>query len=103
VARAIVTAMRVVGNREGKGGKAMAMGTRVAGKRMPTATMRAMVTKTREAGNKEGNGKGGKSNGNGEEEGNSKKDSNGIFSSFDVQSLLFGRGQTKSHQKVMFF
>jgi hypothetical protein len=42
-------AMRVVGIKEGKGDKAMAMATRVVGKRMATTTMRVMVTKTKEA------------------------------------------------------
>ncbi len=36
-------AMSPVGVNEGEGGKAMAMGTRVAGKRMVMATTRAMV------------------------------------------------------------
>jgi hypothetical protein len=42
------------------------------------ATKRVMVTMTREGGNEEGSGKGGKSNGDGEEGGNSKEDGNGI-------------------------
>jgi hypothetical protein len=58
-------AMRVVGVEEGEGSKAMAMGTRVAGKRTATATTRVMVTKTNKAGEVEGNGQGGKSDGNG--------------------------------------
>jgi hypothetical protein len=57
-------AMRVAGNNEGKGGKAMAMATRVADELM------AMATKTREAGKEEVNGKGNKSNGNGKEDSN---------------------------------
>ncbi len=65
-------AMRVVGVKEGEGGKAMAMATRVVGEQPTTMTMRAMVTKTKEVGEKEGNGKGGKSNGNGKESGNGK-------------------------------
>ncbi len=42
-ARAMETMMRVAGNEEGKGGKAMAMATRVAGERMATATKKAMA------------------------------------------------------------
>jgi hypothetical protein len=57
----MVTAMRMAGDKEGEGGKAMTMVTRVVGKRMATATKRAMRMKTREAGEEEGNGKGGKS------------------------------------------
>jgi hypothetical protein len=48
-------------------------GTRVAGEPTATATTRAMVIKTKEAGEEEGNGKGGKSNGDGEESGNGKR------------------------------
>ncbi len=65
-----VMAMRVEGIKEGEGGKAMVMATRLAGKWTAMATMRAMVTKTKEAGEEEGNGKGSKSNGNGKERGN---------------------------------
>ncbi len=72
-ARAITMAMRVAGEEEGKGGKAMALATRVVGKWTATATKRAMTTKTREVGKKEGNGKGGKSNGDGKEDGNGKQ------------------------------
>jgi hypothetical protein len=72
-ARENVMAMRVAGAKEGKGGKVMAMGTRVAGKQTATATTRAMVTKTKEVGEEEGNGKGSKSNGNGEEDGNGEQ------------------------------
>ncbi len=50
-------AMRVVGKEEGKDAKAMAMATRVAGKRTVVSTKRGMATKTREAGEEEGNGK----------------------------------------------
>jgi hypothetical protein len=46
----MATAMRVVDNKEGENGKAMAMATRVAGDRTATATRRAMVTAMREAG-----------------------------------------------------
>jgi hypothetical protein len=80
-------ATRLVGNKEGKGkgseGKcnsnvsgrhqAMLMATRVAGKRMATATTRVMVTKMKEAGEEEGNGKGSKSNGDGKKDGNGKR------------------------------
>ncbi len=61
--------MRVAGNEEGKGGKAMAMATRVDGERTAMLTKSAMATKTREVGNEKGIGKGGKSSGNGEEDG----------------------------------
>ncbi len=73
-ARAMVLAIRVavVGYKEGKGGKALAMATRVVGKRTATAKTRALVTATREAGKKEGNGKGNKSI-DGKEDGNSKQ------------------------------
>jgi hypothetical protein len=50
--------MRVVGIEEGKGGKVMAMATRVAGKWTATAKTRTMVSKTKEASEEEGNGKG---------------------------------------------
>jgi hypothetical protein len=43
-------AMRGAGKEEGKGGKAMAMATRMVGKRMATATKRAMAMSTRVAG-----------------------------------------------------
>ena len=59
--------MRVAGIKEGEGGKAMAMATRVAGKQTAMAMTREMVTKTKEAGEEEGNGKGGKSNGDSKE------------------------------------
>ncbi len=62
----MMTAMRVTGKDEGKGGKA----TRMAGKLTATQTKSAMATKTREAGKEEGIGRGGKSNGDGEEDGN---------------------------------
>jgi hypothetical protein len=42
-AGAMVTAMRVVGNIEGKGGKAMTMATKVAGQWTATATKTGMV------------------------------------------------------------
>ncbi len=65
-------AKRVAGVEEGKGGKAMVMATRVVGKWTAIATTKAMVTKTKEVGEEEGNDKGGKSNGDGEEDGNGK-------------------------------
>jgi hypothetical protein len=65
--------MRVAGNKEGKGGKAMAMATRVAGERMAMLTKSAMATKTREVSNEKGIGRGGKSSGNGKEDGNGKQ------------------------------
>jgi hypothetical protein len=71
-ARANLTAMRVAGIKESKGGKAMAMATRVAGKWMATVTTTAMVMKMKEAGEEEGNDKVGKSNGNDKEDGDGK-------------------------------
>ncbi len=68
--------MRVAGKEEGKGNKAMALATRVAGEQTSTATERAIVMKTREAGKEEGTGKvgkGGKSNGDGKEVVNGKQ------------------------------
>jgi hypothetical protein len=71
-ARENATAMRVAGVKEGEGGKAMVMATRVADKWTATAKTRVMVTKTKKAGEEEGNGKGGKSDADGEEDGNCK-------------------------------
>jgi hypothetical protein len=51
----------------------MGMTTRVVGKQMATATMRAMVTKTMEAGKEKVNSKGIKSDGNGKEDGDGKQ------------------------------
>ncbi len=65
--------MRVVGNEEGEGGKAMAMATMVAGERMAMLTKSVMATKTREVSNEKGIGRGGKSSGNGEEDGNGEQ------------------------------
>jgi hypothetical protein len=48
-ARAMATGMRVTGDQEGKGDKAMAMATRIAGEWTTTATKRAMVMATRVA------------------------------------------------------
>ncbi len=47
--------MRVAGNAEGKGGKAMATATRVAGEQTAMATKRVMMTKTRLGGAGGGN------------------------------------------------
>jgi hypothetical protein len=66
-------AIRVAGNKEGKGGKAMAMATIVAGGQTVTATRRAMAMATKEVGEEEGNGKGNKSDVDGKEDGNSKQ------------------------------
>ncbi len=49
-ARAMATAMRVAGDEEGIGNKAMAMATRIVGEWTATATKRAMVTGTRVGG-----------------------------------------------------
>ncbi len=65
--------IRVAGNEEGEGGKAMAMATRVAGERTAMLTKSAMVTKTREVSDEKGIGRGGKSSGNGEEDGDGKQ------------------------------
>jgi hypothetical protein len=47
------TAMRVAGNEEGEGDKAMAMATRIAGEWTATATKKAMVTVMRVAGKRQ--------------------------------------------------
>jgi hypothetical protein len=65
-------AMRVVGVEEGKGGKGMVIATWVVGKGMAMTTTRAMVMNTKEVGEEEGNSKGGRSDGNGKEDGNGK-------------------------------
>ncbi len=65
--------MRVAGNEEGKGGKVMAMATRVAGKRTAMLTKSAMGTKTREVSDEKGIGRGGKSSGDGKEDGDGKQ------------------------------
>ena len=49
-------AMKLAGKEEGKGGKAMAMATSMAGKRTATAIKRAIAAKTREAEEEERNG-----------------------------------------------
>jgi hypothetical protein len=76
-ARGIVMAMRVVGNKENKNRKMMAMATRVTGLWTATAMKRAMVMATMEASEEEGNDKGGKSDDDGNEEGDGKEDSDG--------------------------
>ncbi len=65
--------MRVAGNEEGKGGKAMAMATRVAGERAAMLMKSAMAMKAREVSNEKGIGRGGKSSGDGEEDGDGKQ------------------------------
>ncbi len=65
--------MRVAGNEEGEGSKAMAMATRVAGERTAMMTKSAMATKTREVSNEKGIGRGGKSSGDGKEDGDGKQ------------------------------
>jgi hypothetical protein len=49
-ARAMVTVMRVVGDKEGECSKAMVMATRIAGEYTAATTKRAMVTATRVVG-----------------------------------------------------
>jgi hypothetical protein len=73
VARAMAVVMRVAGNKEGEGSKAMAMATRVAGKQTAMLTKIAMAMKIREVGDEKGSGRGGKSSGNGKEDGNGKQ------------------------------
>jgi hypothetical protein len=65
--------IRVAGNEEGEGGKAMAMATRVAGERTAMLTKSAMATKSRQVSDEKGIGRGGKSSGDGEEDGNGKQ------------------------------
>jgi hypothetical protein len=48
-ARVMATVMRVAGDEGGKGGKVMAIATKIAGKWTATATMRVMVRATRVA------------------------------------------------------
>jgi hypothetical protein len=48
--QALAAVMRVAGNKEGKGGKAMAIATRMAGKWTVTARKRVMAMETRVAG-----------------------------------------------------
>ncbi len=73
MARAMAMVMRVEGNKESKGGKAMAMVTRVVGKQMAMATKKVMEMKTKEAGKEERNGMGIKSYGDGKEEGDGEQ------------------------------
>jgi hypothetical protein len=65
--------MRVASNEEGEGGKAMAMATRVAGEQTAILTKSVMATKTREVSNEKGIGRGGKSSGDGKEDGDGKR------------------------------
>ncbi len=65
----MMTAMRVVDKEEGKGGKAI----RAAGEQTATSTKSAMAINLRVAGEEEVIGRGSKSNGDGEEDGNSKQ------------------------------
>jgi hypothetical protein len=65
--------MGMAGKEEGKGGKVMATATRVAGEQMATLTKRAMATKMGEVDKEEGNSKGGKSDDDGQEDGNGKQ------------------------------
>jgi hypothetical protein len=82
--KAMATAIRMVGNKEGNcnggksndnkgGGQKMATMEMAMATAMVTVTMWAMVTATRVAGNKKGNGKGSKGNGNGNEGGGGQK------------------------------
>ncbi len=73
VARAMAMVMRVASKEEGKGGKAMAMATRVAGERTAMLTKIAMATKTREVGDEKGIGRGGKSSGDDKEDGDGEQ------------------------------
>jgi hypothetical protein len=57
---AMATEMRVLGDKEGNSGKAMAMTTRVTGEQMATATKRAMAMVPKEVGKKEDGSNGGK-------------------------------------------
>jgi hypothetical protein len=65
--------MRVAGNEEGEGGKAMTMATSVAGDRTALLAKSAMATKTRKVGDEKGIGRGGKSSGDGKEDGDGER------------------------------
>jgi hypothetical protein len=65
--------MRVAGKEGGKGGKAMAMATRVAGERTAMLTKSAMAMKTREVSDEKGIGRGSKSSGDGKEDGDGEQ------------------------------
>ncbi len=65
--------MRVAGNKEGKGGKAMVMATRVASEWTAMLTKSVMAMKTREVSNEKGIGRGGKSSGDGKEDGDGEQ------------------------------
>jgi hypothetical protein len=73
----MVMAMSVASDKENKDGKVIAIGTRVTGKQTATATKRVMAIATIKAGKEEGDGKGGKSNGNGNKEGGVEEDGDG--------------------------
>ncbi len=66
-------AIRVAGEEEGEGGRAMGMVIKVVGEWTATAMKRVTVTKMKEVGKEEGNGKGVKSNGNGKDGGDGKQ------------------------------
>jgi hypothetical protein len=74
---AMATLMRVAGNKESKEDKKMMTATRVTGKQTVMATMRVMAMAMREAGKEEGDGKGSKSSGNGNKEGDGKENYDG--------------------------
>ncbi len=69
----MMMAMRVVGKGEGKGGKAMAVASRVAGEQTAILTKSAMATKKRKVGQEEGIGRGSKSDGDRKKDGNGKQ------------------------------
>jgi hypothetical protein len=81
----MVTVMRVAGNEEDEGSKAMAMVTRVEDKRT-NGKDRGNGNEDK-AGKEEGNGKGGKNNSDGEEEVDGEEDG-GWFSSFNFHSYV---------------
>ncbi len=65
--------MMMMGEEEGKGGKVMAMATRVACKQMAMPMKGVISIKTKEAGKEEVDGKGSKRDGNGMDSGNGKQ------------------------------
>jgi hypothetical protein len=68
-----MTAMRMAGKEEGKGGKVMVMATRVAGEQTVILMKSTMAIKMREVCKEEGIGSGSKSNDNGEENNDGKQ------------------------------
>ncbi len=68
--REMVTAIRVASNEKDEGGKVIVMVTRVASERRQWQQRGIVVMAKRVAGKDEGDGKGGKSNGDGDKEGN---------------------------------